>query len=154
MDTLIVGAGFAGAVTARELADAGERVLVIDKRAHVAGNAYDRLDAQGVLIHEYGPHIFHTNSEKVFEYLSRFTAWRAYEHRVLAVPDARTGAAYPMPVNRTTINGLYGLDLDEAGIAWTASGETSGSTTSASKPRSAATALHHSSMSWSARENQ
>lgn len=117
MDTLIVGAGFAGAVTARELADAGERVLVIDKRPHIAGNAYDRLDAQGVLIHEYGPHIFHTNSEKVFEHLSRFTGWRAYEHRVLAVPDARTGAAYPMPINRTTINRLYGLDLDETGIA-------------------------------------
>jgi len=117
MDTLIVGAGFAGAVTARELAEAGERVLVIDKRPHVGGNAYDRRDGAGVLIHEYGPHIFHTNSEKVFAYLSRFTAWRPYEHRVLAVPDARSGAAYPMPINRTTINRLYGLDLDEAGIA-------------------------------------
>ena len=117
MDTLIVGAGFAGAVTARELAEAGERVLVIDKRPHIAGNAYDRLDAGGVLIHEYGPHIFHTNSEKVFDWLSRFTAWRPYEHRVLAVPDARTGQAYPMPINRTTINRLYGLDLDEAGVA-------------------------------------
>jgi len=117
MDTLIVGAGFAGAVTARELAEAGEQVLVIDKRPHVGGNAYDRRDGAGVLIHEYGPHIFHTNSEKVFEYLSRFTAWRPYEHRVLAVPDARTGAAYPMPINRSTINRLYGLNLDEAGIA-------------------------------------
>jgi UDP-galactopyranose mutase len=117
MDTLIVGAGFAGAVTARELAEAGERVLVIDKRPHIAGNAFDRLDAQGVLIHEYGPHIFHTNSEKVFEYLSRFTGWRPYEHRVLAVPDAKTGQAVPMPINRTTINALYGLQLDEAGVA-------------------------------------
>ncbi len=116
MDTLIVGAGFAGAVTARELAEAGERVLVIDKRPHIAGNAYDRLDSAGVLVHEYGPHIFHTNSEKVWQYLSRFTAWRPYEHRVLAVPDARTGAAYPMPINRSTINRLYGLQLDEAGI--------------------------------------
>lgn len=117
MDTLIVGAGFAGAVTARELAEAGERVLVIDKRPHIGGNAYDRLDADGVLVHEYGPHIFHTNSERVFEYLSRFTAWRPYEHRVLAVPDARSGKSYPLPINRTTINRLYGLDLDEAGVA-------------------------------------
>jgi UDP-galactopyranose mutase len=117
MDTLIVGAGFAGAVTARELAEAGDRVLVIDKRPHVGGNAYDQADAAGVRVHRYGPHIFHTNSERVFEYLSRFTAWRPYEHRVLAVPDARSGDAYPMPVNRTTINRLYGLDLDEAGIA-------------------------------------
>jgi UDP-galactopyranose mutase len=117
MDCLIVGAGFAGAVCARELADAGWRVLVIDKRPHVAGNAYDHLDAHGVLVHRYGPHIFHTNSDKVFEHLSRFTEWRPYEHRVLAVPDARSGAAYPLPINRTTINRLYGLDLDEAGIA-------------------------------------
>ena len=117
MDTLVVGAGFAGATCARELAEAGERVLVIDKRPHIGGNAYDRLDAHGVLVHEYGPHIFHTNSDRVFEYLSRFTAWRPYEHRVLAVPDARSGAAYPMPINRTTINALYGLELDEAGIA-------------------------------------
>jgi len=117
MDTLIVGAGFAGAVTARELADAGERVLVIDKRPHVGGNAYDRLDAAGVLVHEYGPHIFHTNSQAVFDWLSRFTAWRPYEHRVLAVPDAADGRAFPLPINRTTINALYGLDLDEAGVA-------------------------------------
>ena len=117
MDCLIVGAGFAGSVCARELAEAGWRVLVIDKRDHIGGNAYDHVDAHGVLVHRYGPHIFHTNSEKVFEYLSRFTQWRAYEHRVLAVPDARTGAAYPLPINRTTINKLYGLNLDEAGIA-------------------------------------
>ncbi len=117
MDTLIVGAGFAGSVAARELAEAGERVLVIDKRPHIAGNAYDRPDGAGVLVHQYGPHIFHTNSEKVFEYLSRFTAWRAYEHRVLAVPDARNGRAYPLPINRTTINELYGLNLDEVGAA-------------------------------------
>ena len=117
MDTLIVGAGFAGAVAARELAEAGDQVLVIDKRTHIGGNAYDRLDASGVLVHQYGPHIFHTNSEKVFEYLSRFTRWRPYEHRVLAVPDARSGRAYPLPINRSTINQLYGLNLDEAGVA-------------------------------------
>jgi UDP-galactopyranose mutase len=113
MDFLIVGAGFAGATCARVLADAGFGVLVIDRRLHVAGNAHDRLDARGVLIHEYGPHIFHTNSDRVFEFLSRFTAWRSYEHRVRAVVHGR---AYPMPINRTTINELYGLSLDEAGV--------------------------------------
>ena len=114
MDALIVGAGFAGATTARELADAGQRVLVIDQRAHIGGNAYDHLDDAGVLVHRYGPHIFHTNSERVFAWLSRFTDWRPYEHRVLAVVDGNT---YPIPINRTTINRLYGLNLDEAGVA-------------------------------------
>jgi UDP-galactopyranose mutase len=114
MDVLIVGAGFAGATCARSLAEAGRSVLVIDKRSHVGGNAYDRRDAQGLLVHEYGPHIFHTNSEKVFAFLSRFTAWRAYEHRVLASVD---GQLLPMPINRTTINRLYGLSLDESGVA-------------------------------------
>ncbi len=113
-DVLIVGAGFAGAVTARNLADAGRRVLVIDRRPHIAGNAFDRQDAHGVLIHQYGPHIFHTNSEKVFAWLSGYTDWRPYEHRVLAQVD---GQALPIPINRTTINSLYGLQLDEAGVA-------------------------------------
>ncbi|GAP37530.1 UDP-galactopyranose mutase [Piscinibacter sakaiensis] len=117
MDTLIVGAGFAGATCARRLADAGHPVRVIDKRPHIAGNAYDRPNEHGLLVHEYGPHIFHTNSDKVVDFLSRFTAWRPYEHRVLAVPDAASGEAYPMPINRRTINALYGLDLDEAGVA-------------------------------------
>jgi UDP-galactopyranose mutase len=114
MDFLVVGAGFAGATCARELADAGLRCLVIDRRQHIAGNAYDLTDEHGVLIHLYGPHIFHTNSEKVFEWLSRFTAWRDYEHRVLAQVDDRL---FPIPINRTTINRLYGLHLDEAGVA-------------------------------------
>jgi UDP-galactopyranose mutase len=113
MDTLIVGAGFAGATCARALAEAGRRVLVIDKRLHVGGNAYDRVDGHGLLVHEYGPHIFHTNSDKVFRFLSRFTAWRAYEHRVRAVVHGRQ---YPIPINRTTINNLYQLQLDEAGV--------------------------------------
>ena len=117
MDCLIVGAGFAGAVCARELADAGWTVQVIDKRPHIAGNAYDHVDNHGVMVHRYGPHIFHTNSEKVFEHLSRFTDWLPYEHRVLAVVDARNGDSYPLPINRTTINRLYGLSLDEAGVA-------------------------------------
>lgn len=109
-DFLIVGAGYAGAVAARQLADAGKKVLVLDKRQHIGGNAYDEKDANGVLIHPYGPHIFHTNSKKVFEYLSRFTDWRFYEHRVLANVS---GQYYPIPINRLTINKVFNLDLKE-----------------------------------------
>ena len=108
-DWLVVGAGFAGAVLAERLAeDGGQRVLIIDRRDHVAGNAHDRLDDAGVLVHRYGPHIFHTNSDPIFRFLSRFTAWRTYEHRVLADIDGRR---LPIPINLDTINGLYGLDL-------------------------------------------
>ena len=114
-DVLVVGAGFAGSVMAERLAaQGGKRVLVIDRRPHVAGNACDLRDAAGLLIHRYGPHIFHTNSAAVFEYLSRFTAWRPYEHRVLARVSARPGGRaldVPMPINRTTLNALYGLAL-------------------------------------------
>jgi UDP-galactopyranose mutase len=109
-DYLIVGAGFAGCVCAERLAAAGKSVLLIDKRSHVGGNAYDTHDENGVLIHPYGPHIFHTNSKRIFDYLSRFTSWRRYEHRVLAVVD---GTTYPIPINRTTINRLYNLSLSE-----------------------------------------
>lgn len=111
---LIVGAGFSGCTVARELADAGCQVQICDKRPHIAGNAYDELDAQGVLVHRYGPHIFHTNSQKIFDWLSRFTEWRLYEHRVLGVVE---GKLYPFPINRDTLNMLYGLNLDEAGVA-------------------------------------
>jgi UDP-galactopyranose mutase len=108
-DWLIVGAGFAGAVLAERLAnERGDRVLVIDRRPHIAGNAFDHLDDAGLLIHRYGPHIFHTNSQAVFDYLSRFTAWRPYEHRVLGQVD---GQLVPIPINLDTINRLYGLDL-------------------------------------------
>ncbi len=114
-DVLIVGAGFAGAVMAeRFAADAGLSVLVIDRRDHVGGNAYDERDAAGILVHRYGPHIFHTNSREVFDYLSAFTAWRPYEHRVMAEVDGRF---LPFPINRTTLNLLEGLSLtteDEA----------------------------------------
>jgi len=109
-DWLIVGAGFAGSVLAERLAtQRGERVLIIDRRPHIGGNAYDHLDASGVLIHQYGPHIFHTNSQLILDYLSAFTAWRPYEHRVLASVD---GQLVPIPINLDTVNRLYGLSLN------------------------------------------
>jgi len=111
---LVIGAGFSGTTIARVLADTGHSVQIIDRRPHIAGNAYDALDSAGVLIHHYGPHIFHTNSERVFQFLSRFTEWRPYEHRVLGVVD---GKPYPFPINRDTLNQLYGQNLDEAGAA-------------------------------------
>lgn len=108
-DYLIVGAGFAGSVLAERLAnELGCKVLVVDKRPHIGGNAYDCYDDSGLLIHPYGPHIFHTNSADIFEYLSRFTAWRPYQHRVLACVD---GQQVPLPINLDTINQLYGLSL-------------------------------------------
>ncbi len=109
-DALIVGAGFAGAVLAERLAEGlGKRVLLIDRRPHVGGNAYDERNAAGVLMHRYGPHIFHTNSEEVSGYLSQFTRWRPYEHRVLA--DLGGGLRTPVPINRTTLNMVYGAGL-------------------------------------------
>jgi UDP-galactopyranose mutase len=108
-DVMVVGAGFAGAVMAERLAaDAGLEVLVIDRRPHIGGNAYDEHDAAGILIHRYGPHIFHTNSQDVVTYLSRFTGWRPYEHRVMA--DVRD-TLVPMPINRTTLNLLFDAGL-------------------------------------------
>ncbi|MEY2507166.1 MAG: UDP-galactopyranose mutase [Verrucomicrobiota bacterium] len=113
-DYLVVGAGFAGSVLAERLArGSGKRVLICDQRAHIGGNAYDEYDSAGVLVHRYGPHIFHTNSAEVFNYLSRFTDWRGYEHRVLASVD---GQLLPMPINLDTINRLYGLNLDSTGV--------------------------------------
>jgi UDP-galactopyranose mutase len=108
-DYLIVGAGFAGSVLAERLArGAGKKVLLVDRRPHIGGNAYDCYDDAGLLIHRYGPHIFHTNSREVFEYLSGFTKWRPYEHRVRASVD---GQLVPIPINLDTINQLYGLKL-------------------------------------------
>jgi UDP-galactopyranose mutase len=116
-DYLVVGAGFAGSVLAERLASQlGKRVLVCDKRPHVGGNAYDCLDDAGVLIHKYGPHIFHTASQRIFSYLSKFTEWRPYEHRVLAHVD---GKLLPFPINIDTVNALYGLSLGADEIeAW------------------------------------
>lgn len=108
-DYLVVGAGFAGAVLAERLANqAGKRILIIDKRNHIGGNTYDYYNKEGILIHKYGPHIFHTNSKEVYEYLGKFTEWRPYEHRVLASVD---GMLVPIPINQNTINLLYGLQL-------------------------------------------
>ena len=108
-DFLIVGAGFAGAVVAERMARAfDKKVLVVDRRPHVGGNAFDHHDAHGILVHRYGPHIFHTNSEQVFEYLSQFTEWRPYEHRVLASVE---GMLVPVPINLDTVNQLYNLRL-------------------------------------------
>lgn len=108
-DYLIVGAGFAGSVLAERLASrAGKKVLLVEKRNHIGGNAYDYYNKDGILIHKYGPHIFHTNSRDVFDYLGQFTEWRQYEHKVLASVD---GQLVPVPINLNTINKLYGLNL-------------------------------------------
>ncbi|MCW3090933.1 MAG: UDP-galactopyranose mutase [Ferruginibacter sp.] len=108
-DYLIVGAGLAGSVLAERLATkANKKILLIDKRNHIAGNTYDYYNNDGILVHKYGPHIFHTNSKEVYEYLGKFTAWRPYEHHVLASVD---GQLVPIPINQNTINALYGLNL-------------------------------------------
>jgi len=112
-DAIVAGAGFAGATIARELAERGQKqVLVIDRREHPGGNAYDHLDSQGVLVHAYGPHIFHTNSERVFDYLSRFTDWNDYQHQVVANID---GQYIPVPFNLNSLaavfSGQKGADL-------------------------------------------
>ncbi len=113
-DYLIVGAGFAGSVLAERLANqTNKKVLIIDKRDHIGGNAYDYYNNDGILIHKYGPHIFHTNSKEVFEYLGQFTPWRPYEHKVLASVD---GQLVPVPINLNTINQLYGLNLSSSEV--------------------------------------
>src|SRR5258705_8663180 len=106
---LVGGAGYAGSVIAERLARGlGRHVLIVDRRPHIGGNAYDHYDDAGLLVHKYGPHIFHTGCREVFDYLSRFTAWRQYQHKVLASVD---GQLVPIPINLDTINQLYGLNL-------------------------------------------
>ena len=108
-DYLIVGAGFAGSVMAERIASQlNNKVLIVEKRNHIGGNAYDEYDEYGILVHRYGPHIFHANSKKVFDYLSQYTEWRFYGHKVLAKLN---GELYPIPINRITLNKLYGLKL-------------------------------------------
>ena len=116
-DIWVAGAGYAGAVAARALAEKGKRVLILERRDHTGGNAYDCLDEHGVLIHKYGPHIFHTNNKKVFDFLSRFTQWRDYQHRVVAnIPDpahpGRRGwrLQYPVPFNLTSLEEAFGAE--------------------------------------------
>ena len=108
-DYVIVGAGFSGSVVAAQMArNFGKRVMLLDRRNHIGGNAYDHHDQHGILVHKYGPHIFHTNSKDVFDYLSLFTEWRNYEHKVLASVD---GKLVPIPINLDTVNILHGLEL-------------------------------------------
>lgn len=108
-DYLIVGAGFAGSVMAERLANISyKKVLIVECRNHIGGNAYDYYNHAGVLVHKYGPHIFHTNSRMIFNYLSRFTKWRFYEHKVRAYVEDKL---LPIPINRNTINQLYDLNL-------------------------------------------
>jgi UDP-galactopyranose mutase len=110
-DYLIVGAGFAGSVLAERLAAGlGKRVLLIDRREHIGGNAYDHFNEAGILVHRYGPHIFHTNAQRIVQYLSAFTEWRPYEHRVLAQVAEHL---VPIPINLITLNTLYGLNMTE-----------------------------------------
>jgi UDP-galactopyranose mutase len=112
-DYLIVGAGFSGSVLAERLAATGARVCIADRRPHIGGNAYDYYDDDGILVHQYGPHIFHTNSPRVYQYLSRFTPWRPYEHHVLAQVDSKL---VPFPINVDTVNELFGLSRTEHDI--------------------------------------
>lgn len=105
-DAVVVGSGFAGAVSARQLAEEGGlRVLVIEKRAHIAGNMYDEYDEAGVLVHRYGPHIFHTNDQRAYDYLARFTEWSSYQHRVLA---DWYGTYMPVPFNKNSMEIAFG----------------------------------------------
>ena len=110
-DVLVIGAGYAGAVCARALAEQGKSVYVLERRDHVGGNAYDLVDDAGVLIHQYGPHIFHTNNKEVFDWLSRFTQWRDYQHRVIAnIPAGEGRMTYPVPFNLTSLETAFGAE--------------------------------------------
>ena len=110
-DVLVVGAGYAGAVAARALAEQGRQVYVLERRGHIGGNAYDYYDEAGVLVHQYGPHIFHTNNKEVFDWLSRFTQWRDYQHRVIAnIPHGEGRMTYPVPFNLTSLETAFGAE--------------------------------------------
>lgn len=110
MDVLIIGCGFAGAVVAREMAEKNKRVHIIEKRNHIGGNCYDCLDEYGVLVHQYGPHIFHTNSDEVYEFLSKYTEWYDYQHEVVGNVY---GNIIPIPFNLNTLEIVYGKEKGE-----------------------------------------
>ncbi|MGO8722711.1 MAG: NAD(P)-binding protein, partial [Acidimicrobiales bacterium] len=113
-DWLVVGAGLTGATLAERIASQlGQTVLVVDRRSHIAGNAYDPVDENGIRVHRYGAHIFHTSSESVWRYLSQFTDWRAYEHQVVACVSGRL---VPLPCNLNTLDALLG-DKDARPLA-------------------------------------
>ncbi|WP_417046303.1 UDP-galactopyranose mutase [Enorma massiliensis] len=110
-DMIVVGAGYAGSVCARRVAEgAGFRVAVLERREHIAGNAYDYVNDEGILVHKYGPHIYHTYSERVHEFLSRFTKWTDYQHKVLANIH---GTLMPVPFNHTSLKLAFGEDRGE-----------------------------------------
>ncbi len=109
---LIVGAGFAGSVYARQLAEKDYHVTVIDKRNHIAGNCYDYVDNSGIRIHKYGPHLFHTSNKKVFDYLSRFTQWIKYEHKVVVREEENE--LVTLPINIQTLNTIFNQYLESA----------------------------------------
>ena len=116
-DMIVVGAGYAGAVCARRLAETiGYRVAVLERRSHIAGNAYDCADEAGILVHEYGPHIYHTFNERVHNFLSRFTKWTDYQHKVLANIN---GTLMPVPINHASLKLAFG---DERGEEFTQPG--------------------------------
>ncbi|MEG1459208.1 MAG: UDP-galactopyranose mutase [Acetivibrio sp.] len=104
-DSIIIGCGFAGAVLGRELAEKGKKILIIEKRSHIGGNSYDEKEEHGILVHKYGPHIFHTNKKEVYEYLSRFTKWYEYSHKVVG---NIYGKLIPVPFNLNTLTMVYG----------------------------------------------
>lgn len=108
---IVVGAGLAGITIAERISSQlNEKVLIIEKRAHIGGNVYDSYNEDGILIHNYGPHTFHTNDKEVFDYICQFTEWHDYQHRVLSYVD---GNFVPMPISLETINQLYNMNLSE-----------------------------------------
>ncbi|MCC8180533.1 MAG: FAD-dependent oxidoreductase, partial [Planctomycetes bacterium] len=112
-NVLVVGAGISGCVASRMLAEKGYDVLLVDRRNHVGGNAYDARSAAGHTIHMHGPHVFHARDRKVWDFCSRFTDWRYYQHRVQTYVEGRY---VPFPINQDTINELYGYNLDINGM--------------------------------------
>ncbi|MBF4507725.1 UDP-galactopyranose mutase [Flavobacterium sp. JLP] len=109
IDILIIGAGISGAVLAEKYASIGKKVLIIEKRNHIAGNCYDYIDDNGILVSKYGAHLFHTNEESVWEYVNQFSEWYPWEHKVIARVDEKT---VPIPVNITTVNQLFETKIE------------------------------------------